>query len=35
LSRFLLPEALAQANRRANDLAIKLEQSEKAREKAE
>ena len=32
---FLLLEALAKANKRADDLAIKLEQSEKAREKAE
>jgi uncharacterized protein YoxC len=31
----LLLEALAKANKRADDLAFKLEQSEKAREKAE
>jgi anti-sigma regulatory factor (Ser/Thr protein kinase) len=35
LPYFLLLEALAKANTRADDLAIKLEQSEKAREKAE
>jgi hypothetical protein len=35
LSCFLPLDALAKANKRANDLAVKLEQSEKAREKAE
>jgi flagellar motility protein MotE (MotC chaperone) len=32
---FLLSEALAKANKRADDLAVNLERSEKAREKAE
>ena len=35
MSSFLLLEGLAEANKRADDLALKLEQSEKAREKAE
>jgi uncharacterized protein YoxC len=35
LSCFLLLETLAKANKCADDLAIKLEQSEKTREKAE
>jgi dsDNA-specific endonuclease/ATPase MutS2 len=35
LSSFILLEALSEANKRADDLALKLEQSEKAREKAE
>jgi Fe2+ transport system protein B len=35
LSFFLLLEALAKANKRVDDLALKLEQSKKAREKAE
>jgi hypothetical protein len=35
LQLLLPPEALGKANKRADDLAIKLEQSEKAREKAE
>jgi uncharacterized protein YoxC len=35
LHRLLLPEALAKANKCADDLAVKLEQSEKARKKAE
>ena len=33
--RYLLPEALAKANRRADNLALELAKSEKAREKAE
>jgi septal ring factor EnvC (AmiA/AmiB activator) len=32
---FILPDTLAEANKRADDLALKLEQSEKARKKAE
>jgi uncharacterized protein YoxC len=35
LHRLLLPKALAKANKRADDLAVKLEQSEEARKKAE
>jgi hypothetical protein len=35
LPSFILLEALSEANKRADDLALKLEQSEKAREKAE
>jgi transposase len=35
MSPFILLESLSEANKRADDLARKLEQSEKAREKAE
>jgi small-conductance mechanosensitive channel len=35
LSPLVLPEGLSEANKRADDLALKLEQSEKARKKAE
>jgi hypothetical protein len=35
MSPFILLESLSEANKRADDLACKLEQSEKAREKAE
>jgi hypothetical protein len=35
LPSFILLEALSEANKRADDLALKLEQSEKSREKAE